>query len=162
MAQTRVRPSQVTIVVILIWIAFALTVVGAIATIIAGTAIAASDQASVEQLLKDLDLPTSWSTTAGPIVIVTGALFFIVAVIEAIFAVAIARGSNIARILLTILLVIRLIGGLVFILTSFGTATFMFGIFLDMGLAIVVLLLLFNHQSNEFFTDEVRAREVQD
>ena len=162
MAQTRVRPSQVTIVVILIWIAFALTVVGAIATIIAGTAIAASDQASVEQLLKDLDLPTSWSTTAGPIVIVTGALFFIVAVIEAIFAVAIARGSNIARILLTILLVIRLIGGLVFILTSFGTATFMFGIFLDMGLAIVVLLLLFNHQSNEFFTDEVRTREVQD
>ena len=47
MPQARVRPSQVTIVVILIWIAFALTVVGAIATILAGTAIAASDQASV-------------------------------------------------------------------------------------------------------------------
>jgi hypothetical protein len=157
MATTRTRPSQVTIVVILIWIAFALTVVGAIATIIAGTAIAASDQASVEQLLKDLDLPTSWSTTAGPIVIVTGALFFIIALIEAIFAVAIARGSNVARILLTILIAIRLIGGLVFILTSWGTATFMFGVFLDMGLAIIVLLLLFNHQSNEFFTDEVKA-----
>lgn len=160
MAQTRVRPSQVTIVVILIWIAFALTIVGAIATVIAGTAIAASDQASVEQLLKDLDLPTSWSTTAGPIVIVTGALFFVIAIIEAIFAVAIGRGSNIARILLTILLVIRLVGGLVFILTSFGTETFMFGVFLDMGLAIIVLLLLFNHQSNEFFTDEVRTREA--
>lgn len=157
MATTRTRPSQVTIVVILIWIAFALTVVGAIATIIAGTAIAASDQASVEQLLKDLDLPTSWSTTAGPIVIVTGALFFIIALIEAIFAVAIARGSNVARILLTILIAIGLIGGLVFILTSWGTATFMFGVFLDMGLAIIVLLLLFNHQSNEFFTDEVKA-----
>ena len=34
----------------------------------------------------------------------------------------------------------------------------MFGIFLDMGLAIIVLLLLLNHQSNEFFTDEVKAR----
>ena len=34
MPQARVRPSQVTIVVILIWIAFALTVVGAIATIL--------------------------------------------------------------------------------------------------------------------------------
>jgi hypothetical protein len=34
----------------------------------------------------------------------------------------------------------------------------MFGIFLDMGLAIIVLLLLFNHQSNEFFTDEVKTR----
>ena len=158
MSETRIRPSQVTIVVILIWIAFALTVVGAIATILAGTAIAASDQASVEQLLKDLDLPKEWSTTAGPIVIVTGALFFIVALIEAIFAVAIGRGSNIARILLTILIIIRIIGGLVFILTSWGTAAFMFGIFLDMGLAIIVLLLLFNHQSNEFFTDEVKTR----
>ena len=158
MATTRVRPSQVTIVVVLIWIAFALTIVGAIATILAGTAIAASDQASVEQLLKDLDLPTEWSTTAGPIVIVTGALFFVIAIIEAIFAVAIARGSNVARILLTILIIIRLIGGLVFILTSWGTATFMFGVFLDMGLAIIVLLLLFNHASNEFFTDEVRTR----
>jgi hypothetical protein len=158
MSETRTRPSQVTIVVILIWIAFALTVVGAIATVLAGTAIAASDQASVEQLLKDLDLPKEWSTTAGPIVIVAGALFFIVALIEAIFAIAIGRGSNIARILLTILLIIRIIGGLVFILTSWGTAAFMFGIFLDMGLAIIVLLLLFNHQSNEFFTDEVKTR----
>jgi hypothetical protein len=158
MSETRTRPSQVTIVVILIWIAFALTVVGAIATILAGTAIAASDQASVEQLLKDLDLPASWSTTAGPIVIVTGALFFIVALIEAIFAIAIGRGSNVARILLTILIIVRIIGGLVFILTSWGTAAFMFGVFLDMGLAIIVLLLLFNSQSNEFFTDEVRAR----
>jgi hypothetical protein len=158
MAEPRVRPSQVTIVVILIWIAFALTIVGAIATVIAGTAIAASDQASVEQLLKDLDLPTSWSTTAGPIVIVTGALFFIIAIIEAIFAIAIGRGSNVARILLTILIAIRLIGGLVFILTSWGTETFMFGVFLDMGLAIIVLLLLFNHASNEFFTDEVPER----
>jgi hypothetical protein len=158
MSETRTRPSQVTIVVILIWIAFALTIIGAIATILAGTAIAASDQASVEQLLKDLDLPASWSTTAGPIVIVTGALFFIVALIEAIFAVAIGRGSNIARILLTILIIIRIIGGLVFILTSWGTAAFMFGIFLDMGLAIIVLLLLFNHQSSQFFTDEVKTR----
>ena len=158
MSETRTRPSQVTIVVILIWIAFALTVVGAIATVLAGTAIAASDQASVEQLLKDLDLPKEWSTTAGPIVIVAGALFFIVALIEAIVAIAIGRGSNIARILLTILLIIRIIGGLVFILTSWGTAAFMFGIFLDMGLAIIVLLLLFNHQSNEFFTDEVKTR----
>lgn len=156
MSETRTRPSQVTIVVILIWIAFALTVIGAIATILAGTAIAASTQESVEQLLKDLDLPTAWSTTAGPIVIVAGALFFIVALIEAIFAITIGRGSNVARILLTILLILRLIGGLVFILTSWGTQTFTFGIFLDMALAIIVLLLLYNSASNAFFTDEVR------
>jgi hypothetical protein len=157
MSETRTRPSQVTIVVILIWIAFALTLVGAIATILAGTAIAASTQDSVEQLLKDLDLPTTWSTTAGPLVIVAGALLFIVAIIEAIFAVTIGRGSNIARILLTILIIIRLVGGLVFILTSWGTQTFTFGVFLDMALAIIVLLLLYNHASNEFFSDEVSS-----
>lgn len=158
MSETRTRPSQVTIVVVLIWITFALTLIGAIATILAGTAIAASEEASVEKFLKDLDLPVSWSTTAGPIVIVAGSLMLLIALVEALFAVAIGRGSNIARILLAILIVFRLIGGLVFILTSFGTSTFMFGIFLDMALAILVLILLFNSESNKFFTDEVPAR----
>lgn len=158
MSDTRTRPSQVTIVVILIWISFALTAIAAVATVLAGTAIAASDQVSVEKLLKDLDLPTAWSTTAGPIVIVTGVVFFIVAVIEGIFALAIGRGSNIARILLAILMVIRIISGFVFIFTSWGTTTYMFGVFLDMAVAIIVLLLLFNSQSNAFFTDEVRSR----
>lgn len=158
MSETRTRPSQVTIVVVLIWITFALTLIGAIATILAGTALAASEEASVEKFLKDLDLPVSWSTTAGPIVIVAGSLMLLIALVEALFAVAIGRGSNIARILLAILIVFRLIGGLVFILTSFGTSTFMFGIFLDMALAILVLILLFNSESNKFFTDEVPAR----
>ena len=156
MATTRVRPSQVTIVVVLIWIAFALTVVGAIATVLVGTGIAASDPSRVAEELKNLDLPESWSTGIGPIVIVTGALMFVVAIIQAIFAVAIGRGSNVARILLTILLIIRIVSGIVFILTSWGTETWMFGVFLAIGLDVIVLLLLFNSKSNEFFTDAVR------
>lgn len=156
MPETQVRPSQVTIVVVLIWIAFALTVVGAIATILAGTGIAASDPALVAEKLKELDLPETWSTGIGPIIIVSGALMFVVAIIEAVFAVAIGRGSNIARILLTILIVIRIVSGIVLIVTSWGTESFLFGTFLAMGLDIIVLLLLFNHQSNEFFTDRVR------
>ena len=155
MSDTIERPSQVTIVVILIWISFALTVAGAIAVILVGTGIAASDQAAVAEQLKNLDLPQEWASTIGPIVIVTGALFFIIAIIEAIFAIAIGRGSNIARILLTIVIAIRLVGGLVFILTSWGASSFTFGIFLDMGLGIIVLLLLFNHAANQFFTDRV-------
>jgi len=141
---------------VLIWIAFALTVVGAIATVLVGTGIAASDPARVAEELKNLDLPESWSTGIGPIVIVAGALMFVVAIIQAIFAVTIGRGSNVARILLTILLIIRIISGVVFILTSWGTETWMFGVFLAIGLDIVVLLLLFNSRSNEFFTDAVR------
>ena len=64
MSEVRVRPSQVTIVAVLLWIGFALTLVGAIAAIIAGTAIAASDPAVVADRLKELDLPESWNTTA--------------------------------------------------------------------------------------------------
>ncbi len=156
MSDVRERPSQVTIVVILIWIAFALTVVGAIATILVGTGIAASDPARVAEELKNLDLPQSWATGVGPIVIVAGALMFVVALIQAIFAVAISRGSNVARILLTILLVIRIASGIVFIVTSWGTESWMFGVFLAIALDIIVLLLLFNMKSNEFFTDRVR------
>jgi hypothetical protein len=156
MSEVRERPSQVTIVVILIWIAFALTVVGAIATILAGTGIAASDPARVAEELKKLDLPETWSTGIGPIIIVAGALMFVIAVIQAIFAVAIARGSNVARILLTILLVIRIVSGVVFVVTSWGTESWMFGVFLAIALDIIVLLLLFNAKSNEFFTDRVK------
>lgn len=156
MSDVRERPSQVTIVVILIWIAFALTIVGAIATILVGTGIAASDPARVAEELKNLDLPESWATGVGPIVIVAGALMFVVAIIQAIFAVAIGRGSNVARILLTILMVIRIVSGVVFIVTSWGTETWMFGVFLSIALDIIVLLLLFNAKSNEFFTDRVK------
>ncbi|MFM1964357.1 MAG: hypothetical protein RL134_82 [Actinomycetota bacterium] len=156
MSSVQERPSQVTIVVVLIWIAFALTVVGAIATILVGTGIAASDPARVAEELKALDLPQSWASGVGPIVIVAGALMFVIAIIQAIFAVAIGRGSNVARILLTILLAIRIVSGVVFIVTSWGTETWMFGVFLSIALDIIVLLLLFNAKSNEFFTDRVR------
>lgn len=149
------RPSQVTIVVVLIWIGFALTVAGAIGTILLGTGIAASDQAAIVEELKRLDLPEGWATTVGPIIIVTGALLFVIAIIEAIFAIAISRGSNIARILLTILIAIRLVGGVFFLISSWGSQTFGLGVFMDMALGIIVLLLLYSSASNEYFTDRV-------
>ena len=156
MAKTMQRPSQVTIVVVLIWISFALTIAGAIATVLVGTGIAASDPAKVAEELQKLDLPESWSTGIGPIIIVAGGLMFIIAVIEAIFSVAISRGSNVARILLTIIIAIRLIGGVVLIITSWGTEGFLLGTFMAIGLDVIVLLLLFNRASNEYFTDEVQ------
>lgn len=156
MPETKVRPSQVTIVVVLIWFSFALTVIAAIATIIAGTLIASSDPAAVLERLREYDLPESWGSTAGPVAIVSGGLMFVIAIIEAIFAVAISRGSNIARILLTIFIAFRILVGLLFIVTSWGTSGFLFGTFLAVGLDIIVLLLLFNHASNEYFTNEVK------
>ena len=155
MSDTTVRPSQVTIVVVLIWIGFALTIAGAIGIILLGTGIAASEQAAVVEELKRLDLPEGWATTVGPIIIVTGALLFVIAIIEAIFAIAISRGSNVARILLTILIALRLVGGLFFIISSWGSQTFGLGVFMDMALGIIVLLLLYSSASNEYFSNRV-------
>lgn len=155
MSDTMERPSQVTIVVVLIWIGFALTVAGAIGTILLGTGIAASEQAVIVEELKRLDLPEAWATTVGPIIIVTGALLFVIAIIEAIFAIAISRGSNIARILLTILIAVRLVGGVFFLISSWGSQTFGLGVFMDMALGIIVLLLLYSSASNEYFNDRV-------
>lgn len=155
MPDTMERPSQVTIVVVLIWIGFALTVAGAIGTILLGTGIAASEQSVIVEELKRLDLPEGWATTVGPIIIVTGALLFVIAIIEAIFAIAISRGSNIARILLTILIAIRLVGGVFFLISSWGSQTFGLGVFMDMALGIIVLLLLYSSASNEYFNDRV-------
>ena len=156
MAKTMERPSQVTIVVVLIWISFALTVAGAVATVLVGTGIAASDPARVAEELAKLDMPESWSTGIGPVIIVAGGLMFVIAVIEAIFAVAISRGSNVARILLTIVIAIRIVGGIVLIVTSWGAEGFLLGTFMAVALDVIVLLLLFNSRSNEYFTNEVQ------
>jgi hypothetical protein len=158
MSTSRVRPSTVTIAVILIWLRFALTLAGAVSIVLFGTGVAASDQAVIAEELQRAELPAEWATTVGPILIVTGVAFLILAIIEAIFAVAIGRGSNVARILLTILIVLRLIGGLVLILFGWGGNSFEYGTFLGMAVGIIMLLLLYNHAANQFFTNEVRAR----
>lgn len=158
MSTSRVRPSTVTIAVILIWLRFALTLIGAVSIVLFGTGVAASDQAVIAEELQRAELPAEWATTVGPILIVTGVAFLILAIIEAIFAVAIGRGSNVARILLTILIVLRLIGGLVLILFGWGGNSFEYGTFLGMAIGIIMLLLLYNHSANQFFTNEVRAR----
>ena len=158
MSTSRVRPSTVTIAVILIWLRFALTLAGAVSIVLFGTGVAASDQAVIAEELQRAELPAEWATTVGPILIVTGVAFLILAIIEAIFAVAIGRGSNVARIRLTILIVLRLIGGLVLILFGWGGNSFEYGTFLGMAVGIIMLLLLYNHAANQFFTNEVRAR----
>ena len=155
MASTRERPSTVTIAVVLIWIRCGLTLVGAITTILFGTGIAASDPATIADELKRADLPAEWATTAGPLLIVAGAALLILAIIEAIFAVAISRGSNVARILLTIVIAIRLVIGVVLIIIGWGGNNFEFGTFLGMALGVIMLLLLYNGAANRYFSNRV-------
>lgn len=155
---SRERPGSVTLVVVLIWIGFAFTLLGAVSVVLIGTGLAASSPDVLASELQRLDLPASWAPGIGPIMIVAGAFLLVVALIYALFAIAISRGSNIARILLTIIIVVRLVGGVVTLVTGFGTDTWMFAVFLGLALDVVVLILLFNSAANAFFNDRVRAR----
>ena len=154
---TAVRPGSVTIVVILIWIGFAFTLIGAISLVLIGTGIASSTQEAIAAELERLDLPAAWAPSIGPIFIVSGVCLLVIALLYALFAIFISRGSNVARILLAIIIVVRIIGGIVMFVTGWGTETWMFSVFLGVALDVVVLFLLFNSQANAFFTDRVRT-----
>jgi len=155
--ETAVRPGSVTIVVILIWIGFAFTLVGAVSLVLIGTGIASSTPEAIAAELERLDLPAAWAPSIGPILIVSGAFLLVIALIYALFAVFISRGSNVARILIAIIIAIRIIGGIIMMVTGWGTDTWLFSVFLGVALDVAVLFLLFNSQANAFFTDRVRV-----
>ncbi len=155
--ETAVRPGSVTIVVILIWIGFAFTLVGAVSLVLIGTGIASSTPEAIAAELERLDLPAAWAPSIGPILIVSGAFLLVIALIYALFAVFISRGSNVARILIAIIIAIRIIGGIIMMITGWGTDTWLFSVFLGVALDVAVLFLLFNSQANAFFTDRVRV-----
>lgn len=155
--ETAVRPGSVTIVVILIWIGFAFTLVGAVSLVLIGTGIASSTPEAIAAELERLDLPAAWAPSIGPILIVSGAFLLVIALIYALFAVFISRGSNVARILIAIIIAIRIIGGIIMMITGWGTDTWLFSVFLGVALDVAVLFLLFNSQANAFFTDWVRV-----
>lgn len=158
MANVRVRPPSVTIVVVLLWISFALILVSAIAAFFAGTGLsAAGNEEQIAEELRALDLPASWAPAVGPIFLVIGGVLLVLALIQALFAVFISKGSNVARILLTVILVIRLVTSILGMFTASGNINILFGTVLSVGLDIVILFLLYNAQANSFFTDKVRA-----
>lgn len=141
--ETAVRPGSVTIVVILIWIGFAFTLVGAVSLVLIGTGIASSTPEAIAAELERLDLPAAWAPSIGPILIVSGAFLLVIALIYALFAVFISRGSNVARILIAIIIAIRIIGGIIMMVTGWGTDTWLFSVFLGVALDVAVLFLLF-------------------
>lgn len=158
MAETRNRPGAVTIVVVLLWISFAFWLITAIAAFFTGTGLtAAGDIQQIEQELEKLGLPTSWAPAVGPTFLVIGVVLVVFALISALFAVFIGKGSNIARILLTIIVAIRIVGTLSSLLATDMSIGLVISAVVSIGIDAVILFLLYNAESNKFFTDSVKA-----
>jgi hypothetical protein len=158
MSEARTRPGSVTIVVVLLWISFAAWIIAAITMFIFGTGItSAGNIQEIEKELEKFGLPTSWAPGVGPTFLVIGAILVVFAIISALFAVFISKGSNVARILLTIIVAIRIVGSLSsLIATDIGFSVVLSVIF-SVAIDVVILFLLYNADANKFFTDKVRA-----
>jgi|GEM_PF-1323869 hypothetical protein len=156
---TRNRPGSVTIVTVLLWISFAFWILTAIAAFFTGTGLtAAGDQAQIEQELKNLGLPESWAPGVGPTFLVIGGVLVVFAIISALFAVFIGRGSNVARILLTVVIAIRALGTVSSLFATDLGIGLVFTAVVSIAIDVVILFLLFNAEASRFFTDEVRVR----
>jgi hypothetical protein len=158
MSEARTRPGSVTIVVVLLWISFAAWIIAAITMFIFGTGItSAGNIQEIEKELEKFGLPTSWAPGVGPTFLVIGAILVVFAIISALFAVFISKGSNVARILLTIIVAIRIVGSLSsLIATDIGFSVVLSVVF-SVAIDVVILFLLYNADANKFFTDKVRA-----
>jgi hypothetical protein len=126
------RPGTVTFVMVLTWIAAIVSIVGGVALLLA------SDQA-----INDAGIAASTATTQGWVEIVWG-------VIAALVAIGLGNGNNFARLIVTILMVIRLGMSVLAAFTLNGLGVF-WAIALAGVFALIGLSLLWNARASEFF-----------
>jgi hypothetical protein len=126
------RPGSVTTVVVVTWIV-------AILTILAGVLfLLISDSA-----LAEADISEGTATTYGIVELVLGAVI-------ALVAIGLGRGNNFARILVSILMVLRLGVAIWAGIVLWGTGGF-WSVVVAGLLALLVLVLLWNDRANQFF-----------
>jgi hypothetical protein len=130
-ASTMPRPFSVTLMVILVWINALLTGIGAIALIVS------ADNATVlDQFNGDADA----ARTSGWVLVV-------VAILLALLAIGLSRGSRLLRMLITIVIVLRLAVDVYLILTTNADAAAIISIVFNF----ILLWLLWNTKANAFF-----------
>lgn len=124
------RPASVTIVVVLTWLS-------AIGSIVSGVlALLLSDS-----VLAEADVEKSTATAYGWIGIVLG-------VVIALVAIGLGRGNTLSRVLVSGLMVLRIVIGIwaMFVLPD----SIVSGAIVA-GIALIVLILLWNQKANDFF-----------
>ena len=158
-ATPRVRPGSVTALVILMWIGVGITLLFAVVLFLAGAGVSASSLADVTaSLIRDFNLsPTRAESIAkvlGPLMLVGGGVLLIAAFVQALLAVFISRGSNVARILVTILIGLRILSVLATLAQGFGGGIVLY-VITELLFDILLLVLLYNRAANQFFTNRV-------
>lgn len=127
------RPTSVSVAIVIGWISVILDVVAAVALI----ALAGDDDV------------TSALGTDGSTARTIGIVSLAMAAILALVVYLLGRGSNIARMLVTIVMLLR-IGVAVWALVAFGTHQLAEAVF-SMAIAVIALVLLWNDKANVFF-----------
>lgn len=134
------RPASVTIVVFLTWISAILSIVGGLFAMF-----------SPASYVGDLGWSESQIRLEGAIAIIIGLLIGIVANM-------LGNGSKFARFLVSVLMVLRLVGGALLALFAIGSAAFWVGI-TSAVIALLVLWLLWNAKAGAFFSHSTLTRE---
>jgi hypothetical protein len=120
------RPGSVTVVVVLTIISGILTLLGAVFLLLLGGAV------------------------GGGAVLVFGILYLIFGIITIAVGVGLRNGSRFARILVTILMVIDILGGIAHLIWFRSNQTATSGI-ITIIVSVIVLALLYNRRASEFF-----------
>ena len=126
------RPGSVTVVVVLTIISGILTLLGALFLLLLGGAASLA------------------SNVSGVAVLIFGILYLIFGIITIAVGVGLRNGSRFARILVTILMVIDIIGGIVNLIW-FQTSQTVTSSIITIIVSVIVLALLWNRRASEFF-----------
>lgn len=124
------RPSSVTMVVVLTWLAAAMAIVSGVVVLFLSDA--ALEEAGISPTTANI---SAWTE-------------IVIGVIIALVAVGVSNGSNLARMLISILMVVRAAFGIwAIVVFPSGLVTGL----VTIGLAVLVLYLLWNSKANAFF-----------
>ena len=126
------RPGSVTVVVVLTIISGILTLLGALFLLLLGGAASLA------------------SNVTGVAVLIFGILYLIFGIVTIAVGVGLRNGSRFARILVTILMVIDILGGIANLIWFRNNQTLTSGI-ITIIVSVVVLVLLYNRRASEFF-----------
>lgn len=134
------RPASVTIVVVLTWISAILSIIGGLFALF-------SPATYVGEL--------GWSENQ---IRLEGAIAIIIGLLIAIVANMLGNGSKFARLLVSALMVLRLIGGSLLAVFTIGSAAFWIGATSAL-IALLVLWLLWNAKAGAFFSHATLTKE---
>ncbi|WP_368497044.1 hypothetical protein [Herbiconiux sp. A18JL235] len=126
------RPGGVTLVAVIVWISGAIQVIGGVVGLVT-----ASTTAEVN------GVPESAGTITA-----TSIVAIVLGIVTVVVGAALLRGSQIARVLTTIVLALNLIGGVYLILAT--PSNLLQGV-LNAVLAVIGLVLLYTRSANAFF-----------